>query len=240
MPFNHRKIAAFVLICLFALPAFGQNTKSFTERFTLSNEGRVSVDTYKGTIEVTTWDGDYVQVDAEIEGDGNDDLVAYTEIRMRQSGRTVYLETDYSEAKKKMKRSKIKSYSLPFAHYTIRMPGSAELTIDDYKSDIDVEGVNADIYVDTYKGMIDMRDISGEMYIETYKSEVRIRDLAGSLNAETYKGSFDVEFTEFTGDTSFDTYRGSIDVTLPQGAGFDLDADWGKAVILMPISMCRL
>ena len=224
------RFALYVVLMLFILtvPAYAQQTKSFSDSHTIGNNGEVSVDTYKGSIEVVAWNGDTVEIDAVIEGDRNDELVKYTEVRVRKSGRSVYVETDYSEAKKIMKRWNKKNLSLPYVHYTIRMPRSAELSIDDYKSDIDVEGLRADLALETYKGTVDLQDIEGELNIETYKGDVRIRELAGGLSADTYKGSFDVEFTELTEDTIFDTYRGDIEVTLPRDAGFDLDADLGN------------
>ena len=215
-------------LCLLILPASAQDSKDYNESFNIGDDGRVSIDTYKGTIDVSTWDGDTVEIEAVIEDDNSKGLVEFTEIRIDRSGRTIRIETDYTEAKKVMKRSKLKSYSLPLAHYTIRMPRTTELTIEDYKSEIDIEGISADVNVETYKGPIDIRDVEGELNVDNYKSEVRIRNLSGALYAETYKGSYDVEFDEFLGDTSFDTYRGDISVTLPDDAGFDLDADMGN------------
>ena len=223
-----RLLLLFALVLL-ALPANAQETKRLSESFDVGNNGRLSIDTYKGSIDVVTWDGESIEIDVLIEEDGkNSDLVELTEIRFDQSGRTLRVETDYSEVKKEMKRIKLKSYSLPLVHYTVRMPESTELTIDDYKSEIDIEGVLADVSLDTYKGEVDIRDVEGELNIETYKGEVQIRNLSGALYADTYKGSFDVEFDEFLGDTRFDTYRGDIYVTLPEDAGFDLDADLGS------------
>ena len=228
MPFKLR-FGLFLVLMLFilAVPAYAQQ-KSYNESFDIGNNGRVSVDTYKGSIDVTTWSGNTVEVEAIIESDGNDALVEFTEVRIRKSGKGVYIETDYSEAKKQQKRMKKNRYSLPFVYYTIRMPESAKLMIDDYKSDIDIEGLNADLSLETYKGEVDVRNVAGELNIETYKGDVRIRDLSGGLIADTYKGSFDVEFTAFTANTVFDTYRGDIEVTLPEGSGFDLDADLGN------------
>ena len=224
-----RHLLFLLALCLLALPANAQDSKRVNESFDIGNNGRLSIDTYKGSIDITTWDGDTVEIDAIIEEDGSRaNLVKFTEVRINKTGRTVRIETDYSAAKKEMKRIKLKNYSLPLVHYTIRMPQTTELSIDDYKSEIDIEGVYADVNLETYKGMVDIRDVEGELNVETYKGDVEIRNLSGGLYADTYKGTFDVEFTEFLGDSSFDTYRGDIHVTLPEDAGFDLDADLGN------------
>ena len=216
-------------LTLFALPVLAQESKEYNESFDIGTDGRVSIDTYKGTIDVTTWDGNTVEIDAVIEDDNSKGLLEYTEVRIERFGSTVRIESDYSEAKKIMKRNKINNFgTLPLVHYTIRMPRTTELTIDDYKSEIAIEGVDADVQVETYKGPIDIQHVVGDLSVNNYKSEVRIRNLSGALYADTYKGTFDVEFDEFLGDTSFDTYRGDVHVTLPEDAGFDLDADLGN------------
>lgn len=213
---------------LLVLPTQAQESKEYNETYNLGDNGRVTIDTYKGSIDITTWDGDTIEIDAVVEDDNSKGLVEHTEVNIRHSGNTVRIETDYSEAKKVMKRAKLKSYSLPLVHYTVRMPQTTEVSIDDYKSEIDIEGVYADVNLETYKGEMDIREVKGELTIDTYKGDARIRNLSGALYAETYKGTFDVEFDEFLGDTSFDTYRGDINVTLPDDAGFDLVADLGK------------
>lgn len=216
-------------LSLLVLPAHAQESKRISESYNIGNDGRLSIDTYKGSIDIVTWDGETIEVDVLIEQDGNNgDLVELTEIRFDKSGRTLRVETDYSKVKKEMKRIRLKNYSLPLVHYTVRMPQTTELTIDDYKSEIDIDGVLADVSLETYKGEVDIRDVEGELNVETYKGEVLIRNLSGALYADTYKGSFDVEFDEFLGDTRFDTYRGDVHVTLPENAGFDLDADLGS------------
>ena len=218
-----------IALCITVLPASAQDTKRISETFDLGSDGRLFIDTYKGSIDVSTWDGEDVEVDVLVEVDGkNNELVDLTEIRIDRTGSSLMIETDYSAVKKRMKRIKIKSYSLPLVHYTIRMPRNTDLMIEDYKSEIVVDGVYADVSVETYKGEVELTEIAGELNVETYKGDVRIRDLSGALYAETYKGSFDVEFDEFLGDSSFDTYRGEIEVTLPEDAGFDLDADLGN------------
>ena len=221
-------LLATIVLCLFAIPSVAQSSKTIDESFDINDNGRVHVDTYKGSIDVTTWDRDVIEIEAIVEEDNGRELVELTDVNIRKSGRSIYIETDYSRAKKKMKRARLKNYSLPLVHYTIRMPRSAEVKIEDYKSDIYLEGIDASVDLETYKGEVDIRDVQGDIRLDTYKGDVRIVELAGSLSAETYKGNIEVEFDDLQGDTAFDTYRGDIEVTLPRGTGFDLDADLGN------------
>ncbi len=210
--------------------AEAQQTKEFFETVNLQGDGRVVIDTYKGSIDVTTWDKNSIEIDAVIEADKDKHLVEYTEVRVHKSGKTVRIESDYERAKKAGKRKLFgnNSMSLPYVHYRIRMPRTADLQVDDYKSTIEIENLAADLHLETYKGEVEVHDVAGEVRIDTYKGDVELTQLAGSLEADTYKGNIRAEFVEFNGNSAVDTYRGVVHLALPRGAGFDLDADMGR------------
>lgn len=219
-------LLSFVLV----LPSSAQR-KKINETVDLSGNGRVMVETYKGSIDITTWDRDKVEIEAIVEADGNEALVAFTEVHIRQSGNTLRIESDYEKAKKegnKLRNWGKNNMSLPFVHYRIRMPKTADLTIDDYKSEITIESLVADLDLETYKGEAKIDGVTGEIRIDTYKGEVDATDLAGSLEANTYKGEITAEFAEFSGNSSIDTYRGEVSLRLPRDVGFDLNANLGK------------
>jgi len=221
----------FFFALLLTLPASAQQRREISELVPLDADGRVMIDTYKGSIDVTTWDREEVSIDAVIEADENRELVSLTEVRIERSGNTLRIESDYRKAKKKGSNWRLfgdNNMSLPFVHYTIRMPRTADLNIDDYKSDIDVEALQADFDLETYKGAVKIHDVTGDVRVETYKGNVDVTELAGSLDAETYKGNIDVEFVDFAGHSNVETYRGDIRLHLPRNTGFDLNADLGR------------
>ena len=90
------------------------------------------------------------------------------------------------------------------------MPQTAELEIDDYKSETKIENLQADIKMETYKGRVD------------------IIDLKGGIDLETYKGDATIDFMELKNDCKFDTYKGSIELNMASDSKFDLDVDLGK------------
>ncbi len=223
-------VPVFLLSFALVLPSSAQR-KKITETVDLNANGRVQVDTYKGSIDVTTWDRNEVEIEAIIEADGNQSLVAFTEVHIRQSGNTLRIESDYKKAKQegeKLRNWGKNNMSLPFVHYKIRMPRTADLTIDDYKSEITIESLVADLDLETYKGEARIDGVTGDIRIDTYKGEVEATNLAGSLEADTYKGNITAEFAELSGDSTIDTYRGDVRLRLPRDAGFDLNANLGK------------
>jgi len=190
-----------------------QDSKTVFQSEPLNSSGRVTIDNYKGSITVTTWDREEVEIAAHVVADEDKELVQDTEIIIRRSGNTVRIETDYDKIQRRQRRFRLfggNSYSLPFVHYKVKMPRTADLIIDDYKSEIAVTDLAADLDVETYKGVVE------------------INDLDGALRLETYKGEVYVDFSGLADDCSFDTYKGDIDIRLPGDVGFDLDADVGR------------
>lgn len=202
-----------LLLLLTTAPVTAQSEKTIRDTFDLNANGLLTVDNYKGSITVTTWDRDVVELEVVIEADEDDELVESTEILIEGNARRLRLETDYDEAKRNRRGWSPfgnNSYSLPFVHYTIRMPRTAELVIDDYKSEIDIRALEANLELETYKG------------------SVEIREHVGGVELETYKGDVYVQFDDMTDDSAFETYKGDIDIDIPEDAGFDLDAELGK------------
>src|SRR6266705_539677 len=117
------------------------DTKEVHRTLSLDRDGRVSVDTYKGTVTVTTWEKPEVRVDALIEPDGDyresREKVRWTEVRISGGGASMEIKSDYDEVKHHERGFlglfDVETGSLPFVRYTIQMPATARLEIHDYK-----------------------------------------------------------------------------------------------------------
>ncbi|GAB5520971.1 MAG: DUF4097 family beta strand repeat-containing protein [Rhodothermales bacterium] len=211
------RIGTALLALLFCTaPLFAQTSRTIKETFDMSATGKVSIDTYKGSVVVETWSEPRIEIDIEIlseeDGQRGEEDVDLTEIRMRNTSRGVSLETDYDALQKKRKGLRFwnNNMNLPEVHYTIRMPAEAELLIDDYKSELRIAGLRSDLNIDTYKGTIDVTDHAGRFLLDTYK------------------GDGHIAFADVTERIEVETYKGDITLVLPRSAGFDLDAELGK------------
>jgi hypothetical protein len=212
--------AAFLSLALPLAAAAAQaaDTKEFHRTMALGRDGRVAINTYKGSVTVTTWDKPEVRVDAVIEPDGDcqesRDKVQWTQIQIRESAGSVAIKSDYDEAKHHshgfLGLFDFETGALPFVRYTIQMPATARLEIVDYKSDTTVSNLHADLKLHTYKGTVKVSNLDGAARVDTYKGDVR------------------VEFARFSSASRFDTHKGEIAVRLPKDSRFELDADSGR------------
>lgn len=205
-------VLAFSALAAFPAPA-ALPTRDVSKTLPLAAGEGVRVDTYKGTVKVTTWEKAEVAVEARIEADpdcGSSSQqarwVEQTRVAIEKAARGVSIASDYDALEERW----FSCTARPFVHYTIRMPKGAPLTIKDYKSDLEVKGLEADLGIETYKGRVD------------------VGGLAGGFKVETYKGDVKAEIVRLAGDVHAETYKGSIILRLPAAAGFEYAADAGR------------
>lgn len=212
--------AALALSAAVAFPALaGLPSKDVSKILPLAAGEDVRVDTYKGSVKVTTWDRGEVAVEARIEADGEcgsaerqAKWVEQTKVVIEKSHGGASIRSDYGALEESASWFGACT-ARPFVHYTIKTPKSASLRIKDYKSVIVVKSLEADLSVDTYKGSVD------------------VVGLAGGLRVDTYKGEVNAEIVRLAGDVTGETYKGSIVLRLPPSAGFDLSAESGRGVL---------
>ncbi len=214
------KGASLGILTLLAVTAAAQTSdvKEVHKTIALAKDGSLRIKTFKGSMSVTTWDRPEVKVDARIEPDGDDragrEKVQWTEVRFSGGGSSAEIRSDYEDVKRHehgfLGLFNCDEGSIPFVHYTIQMPATARLEIEDYKSETRLSDLKADLKLHTYKGAVKVANLDGAARVETYKGDVR------------------VEFARFSRASRFNTYKGEIDVRLPKDSRFDLDADSGR------------
>jgi hypothetical protein len=207
-----------ILLLAFSLSASAQDTREVNKSGSFGPNGRVYVDTYKGSIDILPWDKSEIEIHAIIEanGSGRDEReqVQDTEIQIDLSSNSAHIKTDYDRARRRhhgfFGLFNDNSAALPFVHYTIKVPKATRVVIKDYKS----------------KTTID--DLQGDVELDTYKGEVAIGRLSGALDLKTYKGEARIGFATLMGRSRVETYKGEIEISLPKGKGFDLEANVGR------------
>src|SRR5215471_2105945 len=198
------------IVLLAASLAQATDSKEIHQTIPLDRDGRLSIENFKGSISVTTWDRPEVRMGVRIDPDGPSsdpneiEKAALTEVRVSGSGSSVRIQSSYERLRSHrfLGIFGFENNSLPFVHYSIEMPATAHLEIKDYKSEIRVADLKADLKVKTYKGT------------------VTIAGLDGGADLETYKGEMSIEFTRFSQTSRLETYKGQFDVKLPKDSRF--------------------
>ena len=193
-----------VLISTAAGILVAADSKDIHKTFPLDSHGSVTIDTYKGSIRVTTWDRNEVDISVRIEEDGEvfAQSVRRADVRFVTSPSDVRMKSDSQW------------YFLdgvqPLYQYTVKMPRTANLRIKDYKSESDISDLSSDLQFNTYKGSLQLRNFTGGLTVNTYKGDIR------------------ADFAAVTAPVRIDTYKGDIDLRMPRDGKFDLLTDIGR------------
>jgi hypothetical protein len=212
---------SFLVLVTLAIVAGQSQAQSREVRHTidLDRDGRVVIDTFKGSIDVETWNEPKVEIVARIEadpaGDDQQNRVARTSIRVYGSGRLIEIESDYSDAD--YQKGGFLGFFfgggtivLPFVHYALKIPDGAKLDIEDHKSEIRIRGLAGDLTLTTHKGHAIVDRFSGGARVETHKGDVR------------------VDFASLSRASNFETHKGEIEIFVPVGASFRVAGELGK------------
>jgi hypothetical protein len=209
-----RLLQGVLTLLLAASPAVADRTVSKT--LPLAEGGKVTIDTYKGSIRVTPWDRPEVAVEGRIVPDDScgserdqKEWLAATEVVIEPFGRNVRIESDYHKLETGWGFLR-GCMSRPFVHYRITLPRAATLKIHDYKSDTDV------------------KDFAGHLTLDTYKGSAALVGISGALDVKTYKGDVRAGFARLSGAVHAETYKGDVTLTFPVESAFELSADAGR------------
>ena len=206
-----------VIVSLLTIPLLSQETREVHKSGPFGKDGRLFVETYKGSLEITTWDKAEIDIVARIETEGSGrrsrDDVQKTEVRIDLSENSARVKTDYDRVRHHNSFLGFLEFGwneLPLVHYKIKVPVKTSVEVKDYKSKTSIADIQSDVVIDSYKG------------------DVEVSRLSGSVDVKTYKGKAKVDVAGLAGRSRVETYKGEIDFRLPRDKGFDLDAEVGR------------
>jgi hypothetical protein len=209
------KSVAILALALSAAVA-AADSKDVNRTVALHANGLVEIETHKGSIRVSTWDRQEVEIQARIEAEPGTSQSGNTMDRRRFDGTDVHIDASPDSVR-------IKTYypdfnwccfsdngTNPEVRYTIRMPKTAQLTIRDHRSDTEVSG------------------LEGALNLTTYRGTAHVHGFGGALRLDSYRGDVSVEFRSFNADSKVTTYRGTIELSMPKSSRLDLEANLGR------------
>jgi DUF4097 and DUF4098 domain-containing protein YvlB len=195
----NRPLFALLLLTLISFPlvllAAGV---SQTEKFNypLTHSGKFTVDDANGTIAISCWDRNDVEITATKHGESQADLDA-TRIDIKQGDNTIEVRTVYSS---------------PELHH-----GGVS-----YQVVVPKDLGNVAAY--TANGSISVENVGGDVSMKSENGAITATSLKGSFSLSTTNGSINAVCTELAGDGHLHTTNGSITLALPRSADALIDA----------------
>ena len=180
------------------------DSKTVDKTLPLPLTGSVSLESHNGSIQVSTWDRPQIEIHARIEmNSGFQDMEAS---RRRYEGTRVDIDTSGNSVVIKSKFPEWNNFSgsNPEIHYTINAPRTANWTIRDHNSRIEV------------------RELHAALSIFTHNSRIIVTGLAGAFKLDTHNSDAKVAFSSLTAPSQVDMHNGDVELLLPSSSRFDL------------------
>jgi len=207
-------------------------THDFHESYPLNADGRLLVDTYNGSVEVSGWDQNTVDISGTTYGPS------------QAAADSVKVNIDHHSDEVSIRVEKaFERRNNQGAKFVIKVPRGAHVErVTSSNSGIHVsEGVgpsrlktsNGAIHVEDLKGSLDaetsngrveLANVSGDVVAHTSNGRIQTEGFLGSLDASTSNGSIRAEVARGTRDVRAQTSNGPIELTLPADFTADLHA----------------
>lgn len=214
---------------LLAQPSLAQQQQeSFQKTFTVTPVAALNVDNYKGTIFVTATDGNQITVDVQKKFAGTDSdrkwWMENVKIDFRNDSHKVEIKVEYPNC-----TFCIHDY-YGEVDFDIRVPRQTNVSLDGYKPNIKISGLQGDIAIKSYKSPMLIEDTTGAIRIDTFKDSIRLENVKinGALEVKSFKADLDVRARDLGQTADLETHKGSIAVYVPHDAGLDVDYAGGR------------
>ena len=200
-------------ILIFSMSAFTQSQGSVSEEFhqtySLGAGGRVSLNNINGSVRVTAWDRDEVQVDA-VKWAHSQERLAEVKIIVDVTANGIRIKTEYPSSSTTWTDDEDRRHRNPATvEYTLSVPRAARIdSIELVNGDLDIEGLSGEVRGSSINGRVTAKHLTGEVKLSTVN---------GLLEA-----SFDRLYE--SRPVSLSSVNGQVEVILPSDADAALKA----------------
>ena len=192
--------------------------------------GHLVIKTGRGSLELSSWDRNEVEIVARIESpfDINpeyaSEIVTALRIEVDGSGRSLQIRSDYDDIPA-YKRWFISIRHIPYVHYEIRTPRRIHLELDVRHTDTRIRDVEGAIRVHAHYSTVSGTDWTGPVRLDMDHGMLRLTELDGSVELDARHADVHMEATRLSGDTRIRAHQGLTELYLPRFQGLDLYSD---------------
>ncbi len=219
--------------------------EDFQYSYDLRPGGRVSLETFNGSVEILSWEKNSVQITGTKYA-GHEEDMRDIKIDVQAGADAVRIRAIRPEGR--LRRGNMG------ARFVLRVPREVELErvassngplrVEDVRGNARLETSNGSIRIRKFEGSLTARTsnggvegygIAGDAEVRTSNGTVRLEDLRGGLSAETSNAGINVQRFEpkSASPIRLTTSNGTIDIALDQFSGNELRATTSNASIVV-------
>jgi len=208
----------------------GHFTADFHSSYPLNATGKVSVETFNGSIEISGWDQNTIDIsctkygptqsaadDLRVETDHTPDAVSVRVVR--PSAPRNHLGARFVI---KLPRGALLD-RLTASNGSIRTSdGVGPARFRTSNGSIEVKGLRGALDAQTSNAAIELTDVAGDATLHTSNGRIRTANLKGALDATTSNGGVHAEVDRADRPVRIESSNGSVELTLPDGFSRDV------------------
>lgn len=215
---------------LFASASAQAQSKTFTRTVDFAAGGDLRVSTDVGTVRLTSWEQNRVEVVARIEGRNHESVsadymrraVEATEIELIGGGNSLTIKANYDNVPYESKWGG-KNRVIPRIEWEIRAPRRANIDLDTDRSEAEVRGFDGRHSLKTDRSPLRVEDMSGDIRLNIDRgSQTRLSNIRGSLQIEADRTDLTFERLQLTGDSRVQMDRGKLEMRMAGSQGLHL------------------
>jgi len=229
---THIQCAA-ALLALIALPSLAlSQTKDFTRTVAFNSGGELKLNSTKGTIKLTGWDRNEVEIVAHIVMNGRVDpdyarrAVEAVRIEVAGDSRQLSIRPVYDDVPRDYS---IFSRTIPDVNFEIQAPRRVSLQLDTDRGRLDLQGVEGSLNVRSDRGQVVARDVAGELRLKMDQCpDSALSGLRGTLHVDMDRSDLKVNALQISGDSRLQVSRGEAELRMPRTQGLSVSANVGR------------
>lgn len=244
------RLAAILAVALvLPMPAASQ-TREFDETVQLNAGGRLRVEGSKGSITITAWDRDEVEIRARIEASEDIDAdyarrsVDATTVDVTGTSQSVSIRSNYDDVPRRSSFWRGDSRSIPEIHYVIRAPRQLNLFVESDRGPAALTGFDGRITLDADRGDVDLRDLTGEIRIAIDRaSETQMSGIRGSFDIEADRTNIRLYDVLIESSSRLEVDRGDVEIAVGASQGLTLRAELSRRASFnseLPVTLSSL
>jgi len=218
------KYTALVFLASTALMV-GENQafkEDFHQNMAMASGGKLSLENFNGSIQITGWDQNTIDVSGTKYGD-TEELKNSVKVDIQVSGGVARIKTSKPAGK----------WGNSGVRYVVKVPRRTELeNIVSSNGSITIEDLEGAAKLTSSNGAIRATKLKGVLTATTSNGAIHTKDLLGASALKTSNGSIQLEMTDVPrNDVKASTSNGSITVKMPGHANAHVKATTSNAMV---------
>lgn len=210
--------------------------KDFKKTVAVDSGADFRLETDKGSVKLTAWDGNQVEIIARIDPPENESedyqrrAVEGARIDVLGGGHSLTVRSNFDGVpyKDTLLGGLNQSKNLPNIHYEIRAPRNLNVSVEIDRSRLDVQGFKGKMSLEADRSPVTARDIEGDFRLNIDRGKADLSNLRGSLDIDADRTDGQIQSANLNSDSKIEIDRGEINLHLSDAQGLNVKTDFSK------------